>query len=610
MATAIGALFADIGANSAAFAADMGKAERALKSGSGKMNRSLGRLDKGFFRVRKGIDAKVKSLFSMKGAIVSVVGGAGLGLLIKRALDTGDTIAKVADSIGVSTDFLQEYRFAAGLAGIETGNFDSALQAAAKRVGEARAGTGTLITILKKMDPALLAAVQGAKSMDQAMDLIIKKGASMSNQLDRAALFAAAFGRTAGVQMTNLIRKGADEIDRMRERARELGLVLNESLLRGAEEAKDKLSILGQVLSTTVTQAILENADAIATLATEFTDAIPKIIGAVRTFGEFVGLLDKRPAGTLEVLNQVNDEITRVTRMTRGGRGGKRLLAIDEDIAGMLGIEKGILGGFAADIDEVIPKLIELRQTLIDALVAEGEVREGAKNAASAAEAINQALERRMALNRWHLQNQKSRIEGERQLAAAAAKTETANAWLDQAAKKWAVLKGEINKSAEATDEVAFAGDRMGDAVGRNLLSIINRTNTAADAVRNLALEFGNAVLQEALIGPLSSRAGGFFRNLLGFQHGGTVTAGGSGGPDSQIVGPFKVSPRERITFTPPGQASPARGGGGTTIVYNIDARGAEAGAVQRIEQVLRAHIQATPSIAIASVHNFGNRNA
>ena len=603
MAAAIGALHADIGANSAAFAADMGKAERALKSGSAKMNRSLGRLDKGFLKVRKGIAAKVKSLFSLKGAIIGVVGGGGLGLLIKRALDTGDTIAKVADSIGVSTDFLQEYRFAAGLAGVETGNFDSALQAFAKRVGEAKAGTGTLITILKKMDPALLAAVQGAESMDTAFDLIIKKGASLTSQLDRAALFAAAFGRTAGVEMTNLIRNGSDEIDRMRQRARDLGLVMREDLLRGAEEAKDRLSELGQVLSTKVTAAILANADAIADLAERFTAATPKILAAGRAFGEFLGLIEP---SRVAILKGIVAEIRELEAFLENPTPETGVLGFFRDL--------GEAGRVKRATDRVAELRVEMARLQLEIFRA-GESSAGPVKAAAAAETFNDSLSRVAETMAAISKTNYERALGLQQLDQANLKWAELNRQmirpniqLDQAAKKWAVLKVEIDKNVKATDKVSFAAEAMGDSVGRNLQSIINRSTTAAGAVRNLAFELGNAVLRESVINPISSRASGFFKNLLKFQHGGTVTAGGSGGPDSQIFGPVRVSPREKITFTPPGQAPR---GGGTTIVnnnYNIYAPGADAGAVQRIEAVLVNHIRSTPAIALAAVNNARHR--
>ena len=145
---------------------------------------------------------------------------------------------------------------------------DGAMVAFSKRVGEARSGTGTLITLLQKMDPALLANVQAARTVDEAFEIIIRRASDLGNTLDRNALLAAAFGRTVGPLMANLIRDGVESLDRLRQRAHDLGIVLDEELIRNAERAKDEMDTLGQVLSANVTRAVLGLAPALADLST------------------------------------------------------------------------------------------------------------------------------------------------------------------------------------------------------------------------------------------------------------------------------------------------------------------------------------------------------
>ena len=57
MAVSAGGLHVDFTTNSAAFVRDMGKASRAVRTNSARMNRSLARLDRGFLRVRKSMVA-------------------------------------------------------------------------------------------------------------------------------------------------------------------------------------------------------------------------------------------------------------------------------------------------------------------------------------------------------------------------------------------------------------------------------------------------------------------------------------------------------------------------------------------------------------------------
>ena len=95
MVVVAGAVVADLSANSAAFSADMGKARRALSSGSAHMNRSLARLDTGFGRMRRSIGRGVSGLFSMRGALATLAGGTGLGLLIKTTVMAASNVEEM-----------------------------------------------------------------------------------------------------------------------------------------------------------------------------------------------------------------------------------------------------------------------------------------------------------------------------------------------------------------------------------------------------------------------------------------------------------------------------------------------------------------------------------
>ena len=142
MAAKVGGLFIDLEAASAGFSRDMGKASKSLASNSAKMNRSMGKIQRGFGRIKTSMGGMGK-LF---GAL-SVV---ALGGMAKKALDAADAIGKAARASGLSTDAMQKYAFAAKLAGGSTQGFQDASIKFAKTLGELRSGTGGLFEALKK----------------------------------------------------------------------------------------------------------------------------------------------------------------------------------------------------------------------------------------------------------------------------------------------------------------------------------------------------------------------------------------------------------------------------------------------------------------------------
>jgi hypothetical protein len=52
-----------------------------------------------------------------------------------------------------------------------------------------------------------------------------------------------------GVALVNLLSDGSGALDEVRERARDLGIVLDEHLVRDAERARTELDTLAQVVS-------------------------------------------------------------------------------------------------------------------------------------------------------------------------------------------------------------------------------------------------------------------------------------------------------------------------------------------------------------------------
>jgi len=97
---------------------------------------------KAFNKVTSRIKSMTSSVMSFNGVMAGAVGAAGIGLFIKKNLEAADSIAKTADTIGVTTRSLQEYRFMAERSGVATNELDKGLGAFSKRLGELRIGTG------------------------------------------------------------------------------------------------------------------------------------------------------------------------------------------------------------------------------------------------------------------------------------------------------------------------------------------------------------------------------------------------------------------------------------------------------------------------------------
>jgi len=98
--------------------------------------KKLGRVAKKAGRgIGKALGKVVKSLLSFKVALIGVAGIAGMGLMIKSSIQVIDKLGKVSSKLGVTSQELQRFRFAAKLAGVEETALDMGLQRFIRRVG-------------------------------------------------------------------------------------------------------------------------------------------------------------------------------------------------------------------------------------------------------------------------------------------------------------------------------------------------------------------------------------------------------------------------------------------------------------------------------------------
>ena len=233
-------------------------------------------------------------------AIAGVAALGAVGLAVVKVSEKGDEIAKFSRQIGIGSSALQEYEYAAERSGIATSTFRASVGALSKRVGELKTGKGALATILG--GSKLAEQLKATKSTEEALALLNAAIAKVEDPTKKAALAAAAFSR-AGLPMIRLANEGAEEISKLRDRARELGFVLSGDQLKASEEFQDSLTDLKGVLGGLVNQIaarlipifgplvdkvtafVLANRDLIETKAHE---AIEAIVQGVTELGEWL----------------------------------------------------------------------------------------------------------------------------------------------------------------------------------------------------------------------------------------------------------------------------------------------------------------------------------
>ncbi|MDR0475546.1 MAG: hypothetical protein LBH43_17970 [Treponema sp.] len=201
------------------------------------------------------------------GALNDITKGVVIGNLITKGVTTAagivkntvmsipefanraDEIGKTAQKLGLTTDALQRYRYAASKANVESSTLNTAFEKMSKGLG-----SGALFTSLEKIDAGLASQVRGAKSVDEAFRMITDAASIYSDVTQRTALLTTAFGK-AGNQLVPMIGNYKDKVKSALEslNKEQLNIAVN-ATFRGMETGAlfDKIGKFDQDLAIKV----------------------------------------------------------------------------------------------------------------------------------------------------------------------------------------------------------------------------------------------------------------------------------------------------------------------------------------------------------------------
>src|ERR687892_459955 len=150
-----------------------------------------------------------------------------------------------------------------------------ALQRFTRRAAEAAQGTGEAKDALAQMGITLRDQSGNLRRSEDLLADVADAFARIEDPAERVRLAFKLFD-SEGVALVNLLSDGSGALEDMRERARDLGIVLDEHLVRDAERARTELDTLAQVISANLTRAALEAAPVIADLSSWLADVAGK----------------------------------------------------------------------------------------------------------------------------------------------------------------------------------------------------------------------------------------------------------------------------------------------------------------------------------------------
>jgi hypothetical protein len=238
---------------------------------------------KGFNSVNKNINSTQSAMKKLAGAFAGVFAVRQIVEFGKETLALADTIGKVADSIGVQTEFLQRYQFAAQQSGLTTEEFNKGMQNFTKMVGQAQLRTSEAGRTLEKLGVQVKNADGSVKGAEEVFIELMTALDGVGSQFEKNAILADLMGR-AGVKLAVMGKDGAEA---MKELAASATGVIPEQTIRDAERFNDAMNRLQRQVLTPLRNELIE-------VATAFLDV-----------AEAMGLVDPEPyTKSIEEQNQ------------------------------------------------------------------------------------------------------------------------------------------------------------------------------------------------------------------------------------------------------------------------------------------------------------------
>ena len=222
-------------------------------------NKSLGKTSKAFGNLTRSIAALIPALSA--GALIASV---------KQVTSKLDDIGKTADQIGITTDALQLLRATAESAGVTQDELDKSVEKLGKGLAEAAMGIGTAKDALKSLN--LDASDLIGLGLDGAMGAIADEINKIPSPMEKTAIAMQLFGRS-GAPMINLLREGSAGMAQMQKEARALGIVIDEDLIRNAEEAQTQIDLMSRVINANLSSALVD----LAPLLTKTAEGLARI---------------------------------------------------------------------------------------------------------------------------------------------------------------------------------------------------------------------------------------------------------------------------------------------------------------------------------------------
>lgn len=306
----IGTLGAKITADTRDFRKNVSDARKSVETMGERTQRSITRMNRA-----------LKAATAAAGALVAAL---AVRQVIRTIDDTFTRVTALADTatkLNITTDALQELRFAAASAGVATNTLETSLRRLTREQDAAIQGNKQSADRFRELGISMQELIM--LKPDELMNRVVDALAGVSSGSRQTALAFSLFN-AEGVSMLQIARQGEGALQGMREEAHRLGVVMSREMVEGAHAAKNELDKLKMVLGAQLDQTIVQLAPAMQQIASSLIEAIPHLVYLMETHkrSPLRVEIDKQSSATLfRQIQEIQDKLGTLDEMLEHSSG-------------------------------------------------------------------------------------------------------------------------------------------------------------------------------------------------------------------------------------------------------------------------------------------------
>lgn len=232
-----------------------------------------------------------------------IVGGA-FAVLVKNSFEAAERMVDLSRALGIGTDSLQSFRYAADLVGVSQEALETGLQKLSVKIGNAASGNDAAAKSFRDLGIGILDSSNQSRDTGDIYRELATKIGGITDANIRASEAVEFFGKS-GKDIVNAL---GPEFLQLANDADKMGAVIGGDLLINASKAKDQFDSMSRVLGAQLTGAIVQLSPLILSLGNVFAEASK---GVAMFYDRFFGAGAEKAAASAR-LDEINTHMDKL----------------------------------------------------------------------------------------------------------------------------------------------------------------------------------------------------------------------------------------------------------------------------------------------------------